>query len=191
VEHAALLKKEEAEKTAKFEGEAERRAASLKVSCQLSLAESLKSGTSYTQGSPQYQAISRKLAIFTGCTSVPSSIVENIEFRDFVHTLDRHYSDPGRACIGKELQKLLIELKAKIGSILEEANKISICADIWSKKGLSSYSGITAHLYSKKDHRRQCVTLAVCRQESSPLEDTSGRWLIMCSLNGILNPARL
>ena len=93
VEHAALLKKEEAEKTAR---EAERRAALLKVSRQLSLAESLKSGTSYTQGSPQYQAISRKLAIFIGCTNVPSSIVENIEFRDFVHTLvnDWHYSVP-------------------------------------------------------------------------------------------------
>ena len=104
-EHAALLKQEEAEKTAKSEGEAERRAASLKVSRQLSLAESLKSGTSYTQGSPQYQAISRKLAIVIGCTNVPSSIVENIEFRDFVHTLDRRYSDPGRTCYQEGVTK--------------------------------------------------------------------------------------
>jgi len=88
------------------------------------------SGTSYTQGSPQYQAISKKLAIFIGCTNVPCSIIEYIEFHDFVHTLDWCYSLPGRACIRKELQKLLIELKAKIGSFLEEAYKISICADI-------------------------------------------------------------
>jgi len=91
---------------------------SLKVSRQLTLAESLKSGTYYTQGSLQYQAISRKLAINIGCTNVPSSIVENIEFCDFVHTLDWRYSLPGRACIGKELQKVLIELKAKIGRLL-------------------------------------------------------------------------
>jgi len=38
----------------------------------------------------------------------------------------------------------------------------------WSKNGLSSsYLGITAHFYSKKDHRRHCVTLAVRRLESS------------------------
>jgi len=54
VEHTALLKKEEAKNTAKSEREAERQAALLKVSRQLTLAESLKSGTSYTQGSPQY-----------------------------------------------------------------------------------------------------------------------------------------
>ena len=52
----------------------------------------------------------------------------------------------------KELQNVLIELKSKIGEFLEEANKASICADIWSKKGLlSSYLGITAHFFSRKD----------------------------------------
>ena len=176
MEHAALLKKE-AEKTAKSEREAERRAALLKVSHQLTLAESLKSGTYYTQSSLQYQAISRKLATFIGCTNVPSSIVENIEFCDFVHTLDRCYSVPGRVCIGKELQKLLIELKAKIGSFLEEANKISICADIWSKKGLSSsYIGITAHFYSKKDHRRHCVTLAAHLSGKKLVKECPTHW---------------
>lgn len=56
----------------------------------------------------------------------------------------------------------MIELKAKIGSFLQEANKISICADnIWSKRGMtSSYLGITGQ--SSKDNRRHSVTLAVC-----------------------------
>ena len=68
----------------------------------------------------------------------------------------------------KELENVLIELKSKIGAFLEEANKASICADIWSKKGLSSsYLGITAHFFSRKDNRRHCATFAVRRMESS------------------------
>ena len=42
-----------------------------------------------------------------------------------------------------------------------------MCADIWSKKGLtSSYLGVTAHFYSKKDHKRHAVTLCVKRMPS-------------------------
>ena len=70
------------------------------------------------------------------------------------------------ACLEGQLfiDKVVIELKAKIQSYLLQARKISICADIWSKKGMSSsYLGITTHFYSKKDHRRHSVTLAVRR----------------------------
>ena len=59
-------------------------------------------------------------------------MVENF---DFLHTMDSWYTVPGRVVIGKEIEKVVIESKAKIGSFSQEANKISICADIWSKKG--------------------------------------------------------
>lgn len=45
-------------------------------------------------------------------------------------------------------------MRAKVGCYLEQAGRISITADIWSKKGLtSSYLGITGHFFSSKDHR--------------------------------------
>ena len=98
---------------------------------------------------------------------MPNSIVENLEFKDLLHTMDNRFVVPGRSVVGKELDKVLIELKAKIGSFLLEANKMSICVDIWSKKGMtSSYLGITAHFYSHKDCRLHTVTLAVCRMPS-------------------------
>ena len=140
---------------------------SLKVSQQLTLAESLKTKSLYSKDSDRYRKISKKLAIFIGSTNVSNSVVENLEFKDLLHTLDSRYQVPSRPAIAKELDKVLIELKAKIGSYLQEANKVSVCADIWTKRGMSSsYLGITCHFYSRKDHRRHCVTLAVRRMPS-------------------------
>lgn len=50
---------------------------------------------------------------------------------------------------------------------MSQARKIALCADIWSKKGLtSSYLGVTAHFFSRKDHRKHVVTLSVKRMPS-------------------------
>ena len=151
-EYAALRKIEESAKKAKMKQEAEKQQASLKVSHQMTLAESLRCGTYYDKSSARYCDICRKLAIFVGTTNVPCSIVQNLEFQYLLSTLDHRFHVPSRAQMTKELQNVLIELKSKIGEFLEEANKASICADIWSKKGLlSSYLGITAHFFSRKD----------------------------------------
>ena len=54
--------------------------------------------------------------------------------------------------ISKELENVHIELRAKMSCFIQEANKISLTADLWSKKGLtSSYLGITGHFFSWKD----------------------------------------
>ena len=71
---------------------------------------------------------------------------------------------PSRTVISKEIEKIFIEMKAKIGCYLEQSKKVSLAADIWSKKGLTClYLGITEHFFSFKDHRRRCTTLAVRR----------------------------
>ena len=58
----------------------------------------------------------------------------------------------------------MIELKAKICAYTQSASEVSICWDIWSNKGLtSSYLGITAHFFSRNDHRCHIVTLSICR----------------------------
>lgn len=158
-----LCHKEEREKQEKQKQVSAQRAVSLQVSHQLTLAESLRSKNAYNKESDQYRNISRKLAIFLiGSTSLPTSIVENLEFKDLLYTMDSRYIVQGRVAIRKELDKVVIELKAKISSFLLEVNKSRICVDIWSKRGMSSfYLGITAHFYSSKDHRRHSVTLAM------------------------------
>ena len=158
---------EEKEKKEKEKKETIQKAKSLKVSHQLTLADTLQSKAAYSKESQRYCEICKKLAIFVGSTNVPNSIVENLEFKDLLHTMDNRFVVPGRSVVGKELDKVLIELKAKIGSFLLEANKMSICVDIRSKKGMtSSYLGITAHFYSHKDRRLHTVTLAMRRMPS-------------------------
>ena len=116
--------------------ESAERVKSLKVSHQLTLADTLRSKVVYNKESDCYRVICKKLAIFIGNTNVLNSIhvVENLEFKDLLHTTDSHFVVPARSVIGKEIDKVLIELKAKIGSYLLEAHKISICVDIWSKR---------------------------------------------------------
>ena len=93
--------------------------------------------------------------------------MEDEEFRALLAQLDDRYRVPGRTVINHEMDKLLIELKGKITLKLQDARKISMCADVWSKKGMTaSYLGLSAHFFTKSDHRRHTVTLAVRRLPS-------------------------
>ena len=135
---------------------------------QMMLEQSLKSQKSYHKESERYKAITRKLAIFVGSTNVPNSLVTKPEFCDLLTTADPRYIVPGRMALSCEINKVLVDLKANIGLYLHDACKVSITANIWSKKGLmSSYMGITAHFFSPKDHYRHQVMLAVRRMASS------------------------
>ena len=137
------------------------------VAKQLTVVESLKGRPSYDRSSERYLKVTKQLAIFIGSTNVPNSIVENPEFRAFVKILDSRYPVPGRTLISKELDKVLVTLKQNIHALISQARKVALCADIWSKKGLtSSYLGVTAHFFSRKDHRRHVVTLCVKRTPS-------------------------
>lgn len=118
----------------------------------------------YDTSSHRCQQLTRKLAIFIGATSVPNSIVENVEFRVLLETLDPRYPVPSRTLIGKEIDKVIVDMKTKIQEYLCKAQRVSLCTDEWTKKGMtSSYLGITAHLFSRLDHKWHRVTIAVRR----------------------------
>ena len=69
-------------------------------------------------------------------------------FQSLLQALDSCYPIPGRTLIGKEIDKVLIDMKDKIGIFFSQSEKINLCADIWSKKGMtSSYLGITGHFF--------------------------------------------
>ena len=112
--HPAVMnefsKKEEIVKKCKLEEEAKKQETSLKQYRQSTLKQSFGRHTVYPKDSNQYKAITRKLAIFVGSSSVANSIVENLEFVDLLNTINPRYSVPGRAAIHKELDLVLIEL---------------------------------------------------------------------------------
>ena len=116
------------------------------------LEQSLKSQKLHHKENERYKAVTRKLAIFVGSANVSNSVVTKPEYCDLLTTADPHYIVRGRMALSREINKVLVDLKANFGSYLQDARNVSITADIWSKKGLtSSYMGITAH-FSPKDH---------------------------------------
>lgn len=94
---------------------------------------------------------------------MPNRITDNEEFRDFVQELDPRYSSmPRRGALNKEIEVIMVEMKQKIKALLQTARKINLTADIWSKKGMSSsFLGVTAHFFNRKDHKRYTLTLSV------------------------------
>ncbi len=68
----------------------------------------------------------RKLALFVGGTNVANSIVDNAIFRSLLEGLDSHYQVPGQTLIGKEINNLVIDMKAVF---LSQSNKVSLCTD--------------------------------------------------------------
>ena len=93
------------------------------------------------------KTVTKKLAIFVGATNVPLNLVDRAEFRDLINELDCRYPVPGRSKINKEIDKLAIELRANVAALFHKSRLINICADIWSKKGMTaSFMGVTDKL---------------------------------------------
>ena len=131
-----MLTEEEQQEVAK---EAQKRKlTSRPIRSQKTIGEVLKSKKKYEKGSMQYQLITRKLAIFIASSNAPNSLVENEEFRSLIQTLDYRYDVPPRAQIGHEIDQILLELKGNFQSYLVKAQKVNICADVWTKKGMTS-----------------------------------------------------
>ena len=132
-EYSTILAIESTLKKAKEEAKAKRaisHKASVTATKQLTLTESLSATKQYRKESEKYQSITLKLAIFVGSNNVANSIVESAEFKELVHTLDSRYKVPGRKALNREMEKVLIEIKAKASTFIQEAAKVSICADI-------------------------------------------------------------
>ena len=121
----------------------------------------------YEVHSVKQRSITKRMAIFVGSSNVALSLVENVEFQELIHELDPRYQVPGRFKIGKDLDLIYSKLKRDLTESLNSAEKISLCADIWSKKGMSAaFLGLTAHCYHRAKKEKCNVTIAVRRFES-------------------------
>ena len=56
---------------------------------------------------------------------------------------------PSRTIIDKEMTQVLIELKGKVSAKIKDSSKVSICVDIWTKKGTTkTFLGVLQHTLS-------------------------------------------
>ena len=106
--------------------------------------------------------IDKSVAVFVGATNAPYSVINNEHFRRMLQALDARYRIPGRTRLQSLIDDVLRTMKVRIQGAMSNARKINFCADIWSKKGLtSSYLGLTAHFYCPDTSSIQHATLAV------------------------------
>ncbi len=124
-------KSEEKEKARRKSGEG----AALRNQQKLPQMGALRGGTKYAKESPRYKTITLKLAAFVAIANVPNSIVENEEFRELLAELDDRYVVPGRTTIGAEMDKLLVDLKAKVLAKMNQAKKVVICVTSGQRRG--------------------------------------------------------
>ena len=104
------------------------------------------------------------------------------EFCDLLTTVDPCYMYiiSCRAALSKEIIKVVIDMKVKIGSCLKEARKVSICVDVWSKNLGYVYTLPGNYFFSLWDHHHHRITL------HSPL---IGEWFIRFWLSGRFPPS--
>jgi hypothetical protein len=141
---------------------AKRSPSALKDSRQLTLSGCIEKAKPYGKNSPKAKSITRKLATFVAPSNIANRIVECSEFRELLLKLDPRYPIPSRVALDLQMESLYLELKGKIASKMEEARKVSMCTDIWSRKSLTqSFIGITVHFFTPSDHKRHVATLAV------------------------------
>ena len=151
---------------------AKKRAAAATTVLQPTIAETFVKSKPYERGSLKNVKITRKLAVFVGAGHVANRIVECEEFRDLLAELDPRYVVPGHTAIDKDMTKILIDLKGKVAAKIKDSRKVSICTDIWTKKGMTeAFLGITAHFFTRTDHKRRVATLAVKTLQSPHTAD--------------------
>ena len=131
--------------------------------------------------------ITVKLAQWITVDLQPFSVVERMEFKQFIYVLDPRYVIPCRQNIKQEIDSLFLQRKANIQSDINTfTTKVALTTDIWS----SSYSniaflGITMH-YINSDWK-----LKKCLLDFIPIEGSHSARLISSKITNLLQEFNL
>ena len=99
------------------------------------------------------------MSFLLASTSLPTSIVDNLDFKSFVFHLNPRFSLPGRTRMTTDIIQIHQHGKKILNKMIHSAlSKKILTADIWSKKGLtSSYLGVTIHFVGSDSVLRSAV----------------------------------
>lgn len=90
--------------------------------------------------------LDEQLAIMIAKEFQPFSLVENEEFKKFVHLLNPGYKLPSRKTVSKSLlPQLLNETKEKVKNNLNNAQFIAFTTDGWTSINNNSFVAVTVH----------------------------------------------
>ncbi len=105
----------------------------------------------YDRKDPKCITFKQKLTFLAGTTSLAYNVIQSEEFGALIHVLDERIPVPTACTVSKWVKEMAEELNAKVAAFVQDANRFSVCLDLWSQKGLTySYLGVTVHFYSPK-----------------------------------------
>jgi hypothetical protein len=112
----------------------------------------------------------------------PFSTVEQVEFKEFVHTLDSRYVIPCRQSIKQEVDSLFLQRRANLMlEINSFTTKVALTADIWSSHyNNSAFLGITMHYINDDWEAKKCLL------DFIPIEGSHSAILILSKLFDLL-----
>lgn len=123
---------------------------------------SVPDAAKYNIDDPRQKLLDKTVAVYVGATNAPYAVVGNEHFQLMLQSFEPCYRIPGRFRLLSLISDVVAVMKRSIQSAMTNARQINFCADIWSKRGLtSSYLGLTAHFYSPDKRCIQHATLAV------------------------------
>ncbi|XP_051814940.1 E3 SUMO-protein ligase ZBED1-like [Acanthochromis polyacanthus] len=103
-------------------------------------------GTKFPSTSLRAEKITSALASFICKDLRPYSVVENVGFRHFVHTLEPHYVIPTRKQLSHvTIPKMYADVKNNIATALKSAERVAVTCDSWTSRATDSYLTITCH----------------------------------------------
>lgn len=106
--------------------------------------------------------ITNALAFFIGTTGVAKRVVEVDAFKEFVAKLDPKYDVPSRFTITRRVKSISTTIQENVATALSNSKFVSLCADIWSRPGLSeAFLGVSAHFFNCATNSRQRALLAL------------------------------
>ena len=113
------------------------------------LLKNIPNAVKYNVDNSHQIMLDKTVAVFIAASNCPYSIIRNEDFRTMLLTFDPRYRFPGRSHLMSFVNDAIAVMKVGIQQDMASARKINFCADIWSKKGLSSsYLGLTAHFFA-------------------------------------------
>jgi hypothetical protein len=112
----------------------------------------------------------------------PFNVVEQVEFQQFIHSLDPRYVLPCRQIIKESVKSLFSQRKVNIKSEVNSfASKIALTSDIWSSNyNNTAFLGITMHCINNNWEVKKCLLDII------PIEGSHTATLILTKLTDVL-----
>jgi len=117
----------------------------------------------------------------------PFSVVERVEFQQFIHTLDSRYTIPCRQTIKQEIDSLFSQRRTNIQLEMNSfTTKVALTTDIWtSSHNHTSYLGITMHYIDNNWDLKKCIL------DFIPIEGSHSSRLILSKIIDLLQEFNL